>query len=111
MQLFFRIIFKITLILAILIGCATTEEIKETDPVVLFNQGVALLQEGQYDRSINYFTKAIEINPRDAEVFIARGLFTSKLGQQDKACSDWKRACELGSCKLYESLKRVGACK
>jgi ABC-type transport system substrate-binding protein len=31
MKLFFRIIFKIFLILTILIGCATTEEIKETD--------------------------------------------------------------------------------
>ena len=31
MKLFFRIIFKIFLVLTILIGCATTEEIKQTD--------------------------------------------------------------------------------
>ena len=66
MKLVFRIIFKISLILTILAGCATDEEIKETDPVALLNQGTAFVEEGQYDLSINYFDKAIEINPRDA---------------------------------------------
>ena len=38
MKLFFRIIFKIFLILSILAGCATTEEIKETDSDALLNR-------------------------------------------------------------------------
>ena len=51
MKLFFWIVFKIFLILTILAGCATTEEIKETDSDALLNQGIALLEEGQYDLS------------------------------------------------------------
>jgi len=69
MKLFFRIIFKIFLILTILAGRATTKEIKETDSGALLNQRIALLEEGQYDLSINYFNKAIEINPRFAEAY------------------------------------------
>ena len=61
MKLFFRLIFKMFLILSILAGCASTEEIKETDPVALLNQGAAFVEKGQYDRSIAYFNKAIEI--------------------------------------------------
>ena len=60
MKLSFRIILKISLILTILIGCANTEEIKETDSDALLNQGAALLEEGKYDLSINYFTKLIK---------------------------------------------------
>ena len=74
MKLFFRIIIKIFLILTILAGCATTEEIKETDSDALLNQGIALLEEGQYDLSINCFNKAIEINPRYTDAYNNRGL-------------------------------------
>ena len=73
MKLFIRIIFKIFLILAILVGCATTEEIKETDSVALYNQGTDFVEEGQYDRAIAYFSKAIEINPTYAKAYSNRG--------------------------------------
>jgi len=46
MKLFFRIIFNIFLILTILAGYATTEEIKENDPVALFKQGEAFYEKG-----------------------------------------------------------------
>ena len=74
MKLFFRFIFKTVLILTILAGCATTEEIKETDPHVLLIQGNALFLDGQYDRAIAFLNKAIEINPRLAEAYYNRGL-------------------------------------
>ena len=57
MQLFFRIIFKTFFILTILVGCANIEEIKETGSDALLNQGIALLEEGQYDLSINTLIK------------------------------------------------------
>jgi hypothetical protein len=50
MKLFFRIILKTFLIITILAGGATAEEIKETDPVVLLNQGIAFAEKGQYNR-------------------------------------------------------------
>ena len=141
MKLFFRIIFKIFFILTFLAGNATTEEIKETDPIALLNQGIAL----GGDRGIAYFNKAIEINPRFAEAYYIRGRayyykgwydkaiadYTMVIelnprfawayhnranayyhkGQYDKACSDWRQACELGSCVQYELAKTKGVCK
>ena len=74
MKLFFRIIFKIFLILTILVGYATAGVIKKTDSDALLNQGIALLERGQYDLLINYFNKAIEINPRYAKAYNNRGI-------------------------------------
>ncbi len=51
MKLFFRIIFKIFLILTILAGCATTEEIKETDSDALLTQGINMQQRKWQARS------------------------------------------------------------
>ena len=74
MKSFFRIIFKISLILTILDGCATTEEIKVNDPITLSNQGIVFIEEGQYDRAITYFNKAIDLNPRYAVAYNNRGI-------------------------------------
>ena len=78
-----------------LIGCETTEEIKETDLVVLLNQGAAFAEKGQYDRAIAYFNKAIEINPKLAEAYYNRGLVYKEKGQYDKAISDFTKAIEI----------------
>ncbi len=176
MKLFFRIIFKIFFILTFLAGNATTEEIKETDPIALLNQGIALggdrgiayfnkaieinprfaeayyirgrayYYKGWYDKAIADFTKAIEINPYYTEAYNSRGHIKRRKynnfdgaiadytmvielnprfawayhnranayyhqGQYDKACSDWRQACELGSCVQYELAKTKGVCK
>ena len=95
MNLFFQIIFKIFLILTIFVGCASTEEIKGTDPDALLDQGIALLEEDQYDRSITYFNKAIEINPRFAKAYNNRGIAYGGKGQYDKAISDFNKTLEI----------------
>jgi tetratricopeptide (TPR) repeat protein len=61
---------------------------------------------GQYDKAISDYTKAIEINPRDAKTYNNRGLAYAQKGQFEMACSDFKRACQIG-----ESKKRDGYCK
>ena len=66
MKSFFRI-FKIFLILTILYGCVDTEE------VAYYNQGLAYFNKGQYDKAISDTSKAIEINPRDADAYNNRG--------------------------------------
>ena len=113
MTLFFRIFIKIFLTLIILAGCATTEEIKETDPIALFKQGTALLYlEGQVDRSIRYFNKAIEIDPNYASAYINRGFAYEIKSQHYKACSDYKRACQLsGVCGAMNRAKAQGWCE
>ena len=95
MKLFFRIIFKIFLILTILAGCETTEKIKETDPVVLLNQGMAFYEKGQYDRAITYFNKALEINPRYAPAYTVRCDVYLVKGQLEQALSDCNKAIEI----------------
>jgi len=89
MKLFFRINFKIFLILTILAGCGNIESDK------LYNQGTELLKKGQYDQAIANFDKAIEINPRYAEAYNNRGIAYTKKGQYDKAISDYNKAIEL----------------
>ncbi len=95
MKSFLLIIFQTLIILSFLIGCATTEEIKETDSVALLNQGLAFAKKGQYDLSINYLNKAIEINPRLAEAYINRGVAYQAKGQYDKTISDYNKAIEI----------------
>ena len=96
MKLFFRIIFKIFLILTILAGYATAGVIKETDSDALLNQGIALLKKGRYDLSINYFNKAIEINPRFAEAYNNRAFVNFYKRDFEMAWDDVYKALNLG---------------
>ncbi len=109
MKLFFRVIFKIFFILTILAGCATTEQIEETDPIALLNQGIAFFKEGQYDRAIAYFNKAIELNPRNAEAYNNRGLAYYEKGQYDKAFSDYTKTIEINPRFFIAYSNRAGA--
>lgn len=92
MKLFFRIILKIFLILTILVGYATTEEIEETNSIALLNQRIAYDEKGQYDLSITYFNEAIEINPSFAEAYNNRGVSHEAKDQHDKAIADYNNA-------------------
>ena len=95
MKLFFRIIFKICLILAILIGCEITEEEKETVSDELLNQGIAFRKEGQYNQAIAYFNKAIDINPRSAKAYYNRGRSYFRERRYNKAIADFSKAIEI----------------
>ena len=94
MKLFFRIIFKIFLILTILAGCATTQEIKE-DAEAYYNRGNAYEKKGQYDKAISDYSKAIEINPKYAKAYNNRGIAHAIRGQYEKTISDYNKAIEI----------------
>ncbi len=75
------------------------------------NRGIAYAKgKGQYEKALSDFLKAIEINPVNADIYDNRGITYERLGDKEKACSDWKKACQLGSCKAYEAAKRKDDC-
>ena len=50
---------------------------------------------GDHDRAIADFTKAIEINPHDAEAYYNRGIANQVKGDRDLAIADYTRALEI----------------
>jgi Flp pilus assembly protein TadD len=76
-----------------------------------FGQGYERFQKADYDRAISDFTKAVKVNPRYAKAYNYRGIAYMKSGNKERACSDWKRACELGNCNNYKVAKGRGDCK
>jgi tetratricopeptide (TPR) repeat protein len=74
-------------------------------------RGVAYYKQGSYDLALSDYNKALEINPDDVFAYTNRGfLYMIKLDKKGKACSDWKRACELGWCSNYNNAKKKGDC-
>jgi tetratricopeptide (TPR) repeat protein len=59
---------------------------------VRFQQGLVALQEQDESVAIAAFTKAIQINPRDALAYVNRGLAYSRTGDFRQARSDFNRA-------------------
>ena len=76
------------------------------------NRGAAYENKGLYDRAIGDFNKTLEINPKFALAYRNRGfLYMVKLRKKERACPDWKQACELGLCGNYNLAKRRGLCR
>ena len=53
------------------------------------------MDKGQYDQALFDFTKAIELNPKDADAYINRGFVYDKKGQYDQAISNFTKALEI----------------
>ena len=87
-------------------------EINPEAPGIYYNRALAYLENGEYDNALNDFNKAIDINPKYADAYHDRGyLYYKKLGELDKGCADFKKACELGNCNNYNYVKRSGGCR
>ncbi|MDY0199640.1 MAG: tetratricopeptide repeat protein [Tenuifilaceae bacterium] len=48
------------------------------------------------------FSKAIELNPKDKNLYLNRGKCRQNLGKKNLACTDWKQAVKLGSFEAQE---------
>jgi Flp pilus assembly protein TadD len=57
-------------------------------------------------KAISDYTKALEINPRDAEAYYNRGIAYGEKGQYDEAISDYNKALEINpiSAEAYNNL-------
>jgi len=62
---------------------------------IFIQQGWEQAQKGNYDEAIRYFTKAIDLNPLDAEPYYSRGAAYSLKGQYEEAISDYTKAIEI----------------
>lgn len=87
-----------------LIGFVANEKNYETS-AVLFHQGVASLNKGEYEEAIQKYDEAIELNPNHVEFYNNRGLAKKNLGQYQEAIDDYDKAIELdpNDAELYSN--------
>ena len=71
-----------------------------------YNRGLVYYNLGKYQEAVDDYTRAIKIKPDYASAYLNRGITKEKLGIDD--CSDYKKACELGSTKGCEYYKMNG---
>ena len=59
------------------------------------NLGTSHMAEGEYDKAISCFTKALKARRKSPEAYCNRGTAYSEKGEHDKAISDFNKAIEL----------------
>lgn len=77
-------------------------------------KALALWDNGEYTdpiQALGYLNKAIYINPYDADAHIDRGIAYANIGDINKMCSDFRKACKLGNCTAITSVKKNGDCR
>lgn len=62
-----------------------------------YSQGLVHSKNGELDKAIENYTKAIELNPDYADAYYNRGGAFLRLGEREKAKSDLAIARKLGS--------------
>lgn len=67
--------------------------------------GDAKLRLEDYKGAIADYSKAIELNPKNAKAYYSRGLAKLLMGQKDSGCIDLSKAGELGYDKAYDAIK------
>jgi len=72
------------------------ENSPEKVPIAYKNRAAALEISGRLDEAVQDYNTAVALGSIDAQLFSDRGLLNLRLGQEERAISDFKRACELG---------------
>ncbi|MEZ5357923.1 MAG: tetratricopeptide repeat protein [Candidatus Zixiibacteriota bacterium] len=87
-------------------------QLKEDDAEAFSNRGNCWVQMGDYDKALNDYNQAIHFDPRLAEAYENRGfLYMVHMNNKEKACADWKKACDLGRCDNYRLAQKNGDCE
>ncbi len=98
-----RVIPTIAALTLLLMSCAPNNK-KYADEY--YEQGLVFYKSMEYDRSIDDFTKALELNPNDREnhkVYYMRGKSYFKNRQYDHAINDFTKALEICPAKDKET--------
>ena len=73
------------------------------------NLGNAKAKVGDFNGAINDFTKAIELDSENAEVYYSRGAAKFLLGDRTGALKDLNKAGELGYAEAYGVIRKIKA--
>lgn len=68
----------------------STTELKES-AVNYFNRARSFAERGEYDKAIESYNKAIELNPNDEMAWYGKGFCLEKIGRKDEAEQCYKR--------------------
>lgn len=77
--------------------------------IAYINRGRSWYFKKDFDKAIADFTKAIEIDPKDADAYYARGLVRHIKGDYDKAIADYTKVIEINP-KRAKAYKARGFC-
>ena len=61
------------------------------------DRGYNYVQLGQYERAIQDYDKAIQLDPNEASAYYLRGVAYGQLGEHVEASADKAKACSLDS--------------
>lgn len=71
-----------------------------------YGMGMVWMNKMKYQKAIGLFDKAIELKPDFMDAFYNRGQAWFYLGENYKACDDWKVAFDLGKPNMEDKLKK-----
>lgn len=69
-------------------------------------RGVAFGNQEKWQNGIQALISAIKYNPNDEMAYATRATFYIEIGQVENACSDFRKAADLGMISVYEEIKR-----
>ena len=76
-------------------GCTFQGPVKEIITEKSIARANTYMQEGNYEDAITYYTKALKVNPKDANAYNNRGIAWGKKGDYDNAIADFTKAVEI----------------
>jgi len=90
----FNPLFASLALLAVVLACGSSTD-NADKAKQLINEGVARYEKGDLDGAIADYTKAIELDPRNAAAYNNRGAARKNKGDVDGAIADYDKAIEL----------------
>ncbi|MEF2231522.1 MAG: tetratricopeptide repeat protein [Pseudodesulfovibrio sp.] len=85
-------------------------KLNDESPIYFYNRAQGYQMRQDYENAVKDYTRAISRKAEFPEAYVNRGELYYLLGKEVKACSDLKRACDLGVCAPLEKYESKGKC-